>query len=93
MGVPPHTLAAMPESDFAEAQHYAARHLLPIRRLELAMARLTAEVAAGRGVKDVSPADFLITMAEPAAETPVTTEEARQAIGFNPQGRQRKKVH
>ena len=93
MGVPPHTLGNMSESDFAEAQHYAARHLLPIRRLELAMAKLTAEVAAGRGVKDVSPADFLITMVEPADDAPVTTEEARQAIGFKPTGKRRKKVH
>jgi hypothetical protein len=84
----------MPESDFAEAQHYAATHLLPWRRIEIMLARLTAEVAAGRGVKDVSPSDFLITMTEPEPATPVVTvEEARQAIGFNPQGRRRKKVH
>lgn len=92
MGVPPHRLADMPEADFAEAQHYADRHLLPARRIEFMLARLAAEVATGRGVKDVSPADFLITINEPAPDTPVTTEEARQAIGFKPTAKRRKAI-
>ncbi len=83
----------MPEADFAEAQHYASRHLLPWRRIELMLARLTAEVAAGRGVKDVSPSDFLITIREAEdVEAPVTTEEARQAIGFKPTAKRRKAI-
>lgn len=83
----------MPEADFAEAQHYAARHLLPWRRIEIMLARLTAEVAAGRGLKDVTPSDFLIRMheAEEVAQ-PVTTEEARQAIGFKPTAKRRKAI-
>lgn len=93
MGVPPHRLGDMPEADFAEAQHYADRHLLPWRRIELMLARLTAEVSAGRGVKDVTPADFMIRIREAVEDAPpVTTEEARQAIGFKPTAKRRKAI-
>lgn len=84
----------MPEADFAEAQHYAARHLLPARRIELMLARLSAEVATGRGVKEVTASDFLIRIreAEDDAAPLVTTEEARQAIGFKPMAQRRKAI-
>ncbi len=83
----------MPEADFAEAQHYASRHLLPWRRIEFMLARLTAEVAVGRGVKDVTVDDFMIRIHEaPEDATPVTTEEARQAIGFKPTAKRRKAI-
>jgi hypothetical protein len=83
----------MPEADFAEAQHYAARHLLPMRRIELMLARLTAEVATGRGLKDVTPDDFMIRIREADEDAPpVTTEQARQAIGFKPTAKRRKAI-
>jgi hypothetical protein len=94
LGVPPHRLADMPEADFAEAQHYAATHLLPWRRLEIMLAKIACQVALHRGVKDVTPLDFMIRMQEAADDQPpVTTEEARAAIGFKPTGKRRKKVH
>lgn len=83
----------MPEADFAEAQHYAARHMLPWRRIEIMLAQLTAQVAAGRGLKDVTVDEFMIRIREAEDDAaPVTTEEARQAIGFKPTAKRRKAI-
>lgn len=90
MGVPPHILRDMPESDFIEAQEYHSRHYLPTRRIEMMLARLSAEQALLGGVKDVTAVDYLITIKPDTA--PVTTQDARDAIGFKPIAKRRKKV-
>ena len=83
----------MPESDFAEAQHFAARKLLPWRRIEIMLAGLSAQVALGRGIKDVTAEDFMIRIQEAEDDAPpVTTEQARQAIGFKPTAKRRKAI-
>lgn len=83
----------MPEADFAEAQIFAAGNLLPWRRIEIMLARVCAETATARGVKDVTVSDFMLKMETPDEDdsTPVTTEAARAALDFRPSGTRRKR--
>lgn len=87
LGVTLEVIDAMPEASFHRWQVYAAGKMLPNRRLEVMLARLTAEVSAGRGVKDISPADFEIKMA-PDESAPVITRPA----DFNPRGKRKKRA-
>jgi hypothetical protein len=76
--MPPHQLAAvLPEREFISLQRYAARKMLPQRRLELYLAQLALLVAQSGGAKDVTLQDFLFDLRE---EEP-TEDEAEEFFG------------
>lgn len=77
----------MSEPEFQAWQIYAARRMLPQRRMELYMAQIAMQVAmliaTHRGErKDFSLADFLFDPAEPEAEP--TAEEEAEFFDFRP---------
>lgn len=87
LGVLPSAIERMSEAEFIEAQVYAAQRMLPFRRLETQLARVCMYVAKN---KDASLSDFMITIHEDTeAESPV--EDQRQAIGWTPRGKRRKR--
>lgn len=79
----PHQLAAaIPERDFLLLQHYAAKRMLPMRRLELHLAQLSLLVATAHGAKDKTLSDFLF---DPVDDTPVDDLDAAvDFFGFSP---------
>lgn len=83
LGVPIHELAhRMPEADFTLYQVYASKRMLPMRRIEMHLAQLTAVLAQVNG-KDRTTADFLFDL-QNSSEEPATADQAQQFFGFSP---------
>lgn len=85
--MPAHELAQrLPEREFVLYQHYAAKRMLPWRRIQLQLARLSMIVAAANGAKNIELSDFLFDPLEDAPQ--LTAEEqaesAREFFGFAP---------
>ena len=59
-------------------QRYAAKRMLPQRRMELYLAQIALMVAQGAGARDVKLNDFLFDADEPEEI------EAAEFFGFNP---------
>jgi hypothetical protein len=86
MGVSPQELARdMPEWQFAQWQHYAARKMLPNRRLELYLAQLAMWTAKAAGVKNVQLTDFLFDH----VEKPDEPADAAAFFQFRPRKKKR----
>jgi hypothetical protein len=77
-------LRSMTEEELHRWIQYAGRHQLPLRRLELMIAQLSAVIARFAGSKDARVADFLLRVAddEPTNETPI--EAMKKAFAFRP---------
>lgn len=71
------------ESEFLRWQQYAARHLLPARRADLYLARLTLVVARAAG-NDHRLEDYLIS---PPDEEPAGDVDLHKELGFAPRNR------
>jgi hypothetical protein len=83
LGIPEEELAArLTNRSFRRYQHYAARHMLPTRRIQMQIAQLTMWSALAAG-KEGSISDYLF---EPRDEEPqeADPEQARAFFGFNP---------
>lgn len=78
----------MPEWQFKQWQHYAARRMLPQRRLELYLAQIALWSAKAAGVANPSLTDFLFDPPDGAdevdAEGEVSPEVAASFFGFTP---------
>jgi hypothetical protein len=79
----------MSEAEFADWQTYAARRMLPWRRMELLLAQVALTVARSVGAKDLSMADFLFDPQPPAPPPGAVVEEASaqeaaEFFDFNP---------
>ena len=68
----------MTEGEFREMQQYAAKRMLPRRRIELYLAQLALVTARGAGAKEVTLDDFLFDPSEPEEV------DAAAFFGFNP---------
>lgn len=75
----------MPEWQFAQWQHYAARKMLPNRRLELYLAQIAMWTAKAAGAKSVQLTDFLFDPVQ-AQDEPA---DAAQFFGFSPRKKKR----
>jgi hypothetical protein len=82
LGIPDETLArSMTESDFRRWQAYAAKRMLPTRRLEVYMAQIAYLIARTMGnSSDAKLTDFLFDA--PKAEDP--EQDLRDMFGFAP---------
>ena len=77
--MPPHQLAAvLPEREFISLQRYAAKKMLPQRRLELYLAQIGMWSARAAGAKDVTLQDFLFEIRD---EGEPTVDEAEDFFG------------
>lgn len=74
----------LPESEFRDWQRYAARRMLPTRRLEMQLAQIALQVARLAGVPNVSLEDFLFDPDDAAGQDDPTAEEAPASWGFQP---------
>lgn len=63
--------------------HYAARHMLPTRRLSLYLAQVAMVTAKSAGNKDLTLTDFLFSPVEDDPEDDL--EAAIEYFDFNPQ--------
>lgn len=82
-GQPVETLArALPEGEFQDWQHYAAKRMLPMRRLELYLAQIAQKVVQSTGAS-AALSDFLFDPVEPSTVEPTAEEEAA-FFDFNP---------
>lgn len=79
--MPPWDLLRMPEREFQQFQDYAARRMLPSRRMELYMAQLAMLFAKSGGAQDVELSDFLF---DPEDDAPPTFDEVAEAFEFRP---------
>lgn len=79
--MPDQLAAALPESRFVEFQRFAARRMLPQRRIELYLAQIAMQVALGRGLKDLALSDFLF---DPIDDDVPSADEARAFFKFSP---------
>lgn len=77
---------AMTERELREWQAYAARRMLPQRRIELYLAQIALVVAkASGGAKDAALADFLFDPEDEAPESGADAlEQAKEFFGFAP---------
>lgn len=83
MGQPVGALSrTMGEAEFKGWQVYAARRMLPQRRLEIYLAQIAMLIAVSNGAKDVDITDFLFDPAEPESEP--TAEEEAAFFDFKP---------
>ncbi len=74
-------LSHMTERDFRRWQTYAAKRMLPQRRLELYLAQIALVVAKSAGAKDLKLNDFMFDAADTAEPT---TDDLYEAFGFAP---------
>lgn len=80
MGIQPQDLGRdMPEWQFQQWQHYAAKKMLPHRRLELYLAQIALVLARVNGAKNVSLTDFLFDPVEQG-----NAADAAEFFKFNP---------
>ena len=78
------SIARMPEAEFLSWGQFAARRLLPWRRIELMLAQLTMYVAVTMGgAKNCKISDFLFDV--DGHEEPTADEELAY-FGFQPRG-------
>jgi len=88
LGIPAHELALrLPESEFVMYQAYAAKRMLPTRRMEMHLAQLTRVLANVHG-NDMTTADYLFDARD--LEAPATAEEAQAFFGFAPRKKGKK---
>lgn len=73
----------LPEADFTLLQVYAAKKMLPSRRIEMYLAQLTSVLAQVNG-GECTTSDFLLDPEEESTVESVSAEEAQQAFGFSP---------
>jgi hypothetical protein len=73
----------MPEWQFQQWQHYAARRMLPQRRLELYLAQIAMWSAKAAGVQNDQLTDFLFDPVEDSAD------DAAVFFKFNPRPKKR----
>lgn len=80
----------MPEWQFQQWQHYAARKMLPSRRLELYLAQIASVLAQVNGAKNAQLTDFLFDPPEPEAIVgPADPAAAEKFFGFAPRPKKR----
>jgi hypothetical protein len=80
LGIPEEELAArLTNRSFVRYQHYAAKWMLPARRLELYLAQVALVAAQASGAAGMSLSDFVFDPQEEATEA-----EAAEFFGFNP---------
>lgn len=85
MGIPRHELAKrLPEREFVLYQQYAAKRVLPTRRLELYLAQLCSVIAKVHGNADAEIRDFLLDPIDGDGEE---TEDVAGAFEFNPRNK------
>jgi hypothetical protein len=87
LGIPEEELAArLTNRSFERYRHYAARHLLPTRRIQLQLAQLTMWTAMVAGHKDGKVGDFLIgpTDEEEQEQGEQDLDVMRAEFGFKP---------
>ncbi len=77
----------LPESEFRSWQRYAARRMLPGRRIEMQLARIALEIALSRGVQNVALSDFLFDPVDGDGEDEATAEEEAAFFDFKPRNR------
>ena len=78
---------SMTERELWQWQRYAARRMLPQRRIEMYLAQIALVVAKCMGgAKDASLADFLFDP-EPDGGDAGDLDEAKEFFGFSPTGR------
>lgn len=79
---------AMSERELMDWQRYAARRMLPMRRIELYLAQIAMVAAkAMGGAKDAKLSDFLFDPepdAEPEDIEEASVDEAKAFFGFSP---------
>lgn len=84
LGMSIETLGRMTEREFVGWQAYAAKRLLPTRRMELYLAQIAAVVARSMGGSTGTVVDFLLQPVDASAPDEDEVEELRRAVGFNP---------
>ncbi len=77
----------LPESEFRDWQRYAARRMLPSRRVELYLAQIAMWVARSAGARDVDLADFMFDPVGADGEDEATAEEEAAFFDFKPRNR------
>jgi len=87
LGIPEEELASrLTNRSFMRYQHYAARFMLPARRLQLQLAQAAMWSARAAGVRDVALADFLFepTDPDPDQRAEADPQVAAEFFGFSP---------
>ncbi len=81
----------MPEWQFQQWQHYAARKMLPSRRLELYLAQIACVLAQVNGSKNAQLTDFLFDPPEvvEVVAGPADPVAAQKFFGFAPRPKKR----
>lgn len=74
----------MTEGEFHDWQVYAARRMLPQRRIELYLAQIAFHVARMNGSQSTSIADFLFDPEDSEPECEATADEAAAFFDFQP---------
>lgn|GEM_PF-2463281 len=75
----------LPESEFRDWQRYAARRMLPARRVELYLAQIALLIDTRLGsAKDVTLSDYLFDPVEPDDDDEPTADEEAAFFAFNP---------
>lgn len=77
----------LPESEFRDWQRYAARRMLPSRRIELYLAQIAMQVALLHGVQNVDLSDFMFDPIDVDGEDEPTAEEEAAFFDFKPRNR------
>lgn len=77
----------LPESEFKDWQRYAARRMLPGRRVEMYLAQIALQVALMRGVQNVDLSDFMFDPIDADGEDEPTAEEEAAFFDFKPRKR------
>ena len=77
---------SMTEAEFGEWQSYAARRMLPMRRVEMYLAQIAMLIAKTMGGhKSSDLRDFMFEAVDPAEDEPDDlVAEARDFFGFSP---------
>ena len=72
----------MPETEFQQFQNYAARKMLPHRRVEMYLAQIALLIAKTMGGRaDAVLSDYLF---DPVEQEAASTEDAKVFFAFNP---------
>lgn len=88
LGMPLGTMTrSMTEAEFREWQHFAAKRMLPARRIELQLARICHLIAVTMGgAKEATVQDYMLT--DPEEPAPLTAEDeveaAKDVFQFRP---------
>ncbi len=77
----------LPEAEFRDWQRYAARRMLPSRRVEMYLAQIAMWTARMAGAKDVDLADFMFDPSDAEGEDEPTAEEEAAFFDFKPRKR------